>query len=139
MKFGGEKPTEMLSLNELLLHRNGPYQHPSWKQIRNNESGLVVKQRKNNIISVIEQPEVKRIFSDYGSEFAKGTDKMAGAIEPQFKTFTNKPMIIKDHFEINGSDTAQIGWIEVTSENGANGYLWYMKSDVYHLIILCFF
>jgi hypothetical protein len=24
---------------------------------------------------------------------------------------------------------AQIGWIEVTTENGANGYLWYMKSE----------
>ena len=68
-------------------------------------------------------------FFVYGSEFAKGTDKMAGAIEPQFKTFTNKPMIIKDHFEINGSDTAQIGWIEVAGEAGQNGYLWYLKSS----------
>jgi hypothetical protein len=24
---------------------------------------------------------------------------------------------------------AQIGWIEVTTENGASGYLWYMKSE----------
>ena len=54
---------------------------------------------------------------------------MAGAIEPQFKTFTNKPMIIKDHFEINGSDTAQIGWVEVAGEAGQNGYLWYLKSS----------
>ena len=68
-------------------------------------------------------------FFVYGSEFAKGTDKMAGAIEPQFKTFTNKPMIIKDHFEINGSDTAQIGWVEVAGEAGQNGYLWYLKSS----------
>ena len=65
----------------------------------------------------------------YGSEFAKGTDKMSGAIEPNFKTFTNRPMIIKDHFEINGSDTAQIGWIEVAGESGQGGYLWYLKSS----------
>ena len=24
---------------------------------------------------------------------------------------------------------AQIGWVEVTTENGANGYLWYLKSE----------
>ena len=65
----------------------------------------------------------------YGSEFAKGQDGMKGAIEPNFKTFKNKPMIIKDHFEINGSDTAQIGLIEVAGESGQGGYLWYLKSS----------
>jgi uncharacterized protein YccT (UPF0319 family) len=24
---------------------------------------------------------------------------------------------------------AQIGWVEVTTENGATGYLWYLKSE----------
>ena len=68
-------------------------------------------------------------FFVYGSEFDKGTDKMGGSIEPNFKTFTNRPIIIKDHFEINGSDTAQIGWIEVAGESGQGGYLWYLKSS----------
>ena len=69
-------------------------------------------------------------FFVYGSEFGKGTDPMTDSVEPQFKTFTNNPLIIKDHFEINGSDTAQIGWIEVSGqESGANGYLWYLKSE----------
>ena len=68
-------------------------------------------------------------FFVYGSEFDKGTDTMSGSIEPNFKTFTNQPMIIKDHFEINGSDTAQIGWIEVAGESGQGGYLWYLKSS----------
>ena len=68
-------------------------------------------------------------FFVYGSEFDKGTDTMSGSIEANFKTFTNQPMIIKDHFEINGSDTAQIGWIEVAGESGQGGYLWYLKSS----------
>ena len=68
-------------------------------------------------------------FFVYGSEFDKGTDKMGGSIEPNFKTFTNRPIIIKDHFEINGSDTAQIGWVEVAGESGQGGYLWYLKSS----------
>ena len=65
----------------------------------------------------------------YGSEFKKGTDAMTESVEPSFKTFTNKPMILKDHFEINGSDTAQIGWVEVTGESGQGGYLWYLKAS----------
>jgi len=68
-------------------------------------------------------------FFVYGSEFDKGTNTMSGSIEPSFKTFTNRPIIIKDHFEINGSDTAQIGWIEVAGESGQGGYLWYLKSS----------
>jgi len=68
-------------------------------------------------------------FFVYGSEFGKGTDTMQASVEPKFQTFTNKPMIIKDHFEINGSDTAQIGWIEVAGESGQGGYLWYLKSS----------
>ena len=65
----------------------------------------------------------------YGSEYAKGTSGMEGTIHPQYKTYSNSPIIMKDHFAINGSDTSQIGWIEVDSENGASGYLWYMKSE----------
>jgi len=68
-------------------------------------------------------------FFVYGSEYDKGTDTMAGAVQPTFKSFTNKPIIIKDHFEISGSDTAQIGWVEVSGEAGQTGYLWYMKAE----------
>jgi len=67
-------------------------------------------------------------FFVYGSEFAKGQDTMQSSVEPNFQTFTNRPMILKDHFEINGSDTAQIGWVEVSGETGQGGYLWYLKS-----------
>ena len=65
----------------------------------------------------------------YGSEFAKGTGNFNEKLDPSYATFTNSPIILKEHYSINGSDTAQIGWIEVTSENGASGYLWYMKSE----------
>ena len=43
--------------------------------------------------------------------------------------FQNKPIILKDTYEVSGSDMAQIGWIEIQTENGANGYLWYLKSE----------
>jgi hypothetical protein len=68
-------------------------------------------------------------FFVYGSEFAKGTLGMDGSITPEVETFTNKPIILKDKFEVSGSDTAQIGWIEVSGEAGQSGYLWYMKAE----------
>ena len=65
----------------------------------------------------------------YGSEFKKGTNGMQGSIEADDVIFDNKPIILKDKYAVNGSDMAQIGWIEVTTENGATGYLWYLKSE----------
>jgi hypothetical protein len=58
----------------------------------------------------------------YGSEFRKGTVGMQGSLEAD-------DIILKDKYSVSGSDMAQIGWIEVTTENGANGYLWYLKSE----------
>ena len=86
-----------------------------------------------------------RVFV-YGSEFEKGrsyltaagyTDAGAygtatdsrGANEPKFKTYSNKPIILKDYYEVSGSDTSKIGWVEVTTEGGQGGYLWYLKAE----------
>ena len=65
----------------------------------------------------------------YGSEFKKGTTGMIGSLEAEDEIFSNSPIIIKDKYAVSGSDMAQIGWIEVTTENGASGYLWYLKSE----------
>jgi len=54
---------------------------------------------------------------------------MVGSLEAEDSIFSNKPIIIKDKYAVNGSDMAQIGWVEVTTENGATGYLWYLKSE----------
>ena len=74
-----------------------------------------------------------------GSEYGKGasyadetgtykTDSR-GANEPTFKSFHNKPIIMKDYYEVSGSDTARIGWVEVASETGTSGYMWYLKAE----------
>ena len=65
----------------------------------------------------------------YGSEFKKGTNGMDGSLEADDVFFENSPIIIKDKYAVSGSDMAQIGWVEVTTENGASGYLWYLKSE----------
>lgn len=65
----------------------------------------------------------------YGSEFKKGTNGMQGSLEADDIFFENSPIILKDKYSVNGSDMAQIGWVEVTTENGATGFLWYLKSE----------
>ncbi len=71
----------------------------------------------------------------YGSEFAKGVSGTGDgtvsipAIEPQLSTFSNKPIIIRNRYAVSGSDTAQIGWVEVAGEDGTSGYLWYLKAE----------
>ena len=65
----------------------------------------------------------------YGSEFSKGVDGQNLANEPQFKSFENKPIILKDTYIVSGSDTASIGWIETSGEDGQSGYMWYLKAE----------
>ena len=73
-----------------------------------------------------------------GSEFGKGKNDQGGTasttdgfgtVKPTHKSFTNKPIIMKDYYEISGSDTSQVGWVEITGEAGQSGYLWYLKAE----------
>ena len=85
----------------------------------------------------------KKIFV-YGSDFQKGTstgNAPVGAntyaaannpmvtVDPNFTQYSNSPIIIRSQYTINGSDTAQIGWVEVATEDGTGGYLWYLKAE----------
>jgi len=73
-----------------------------------------------------------------GSEYQKGDSyyDATGAVAtdrhqantPVFKQYDNKPMIMKDYYEVSGSDTSQVGWVEVAGEDGQNGYMWYLKA-----------
>jgi hypothetical protein len=73
----------------------------------------------------------------YGSDYSKGTTIGAGAgnsatrvsIEPVLTQFSNSPIIIRDQYVVSGSDTAQIGWVNVATEDGTDGYLWYLKAE----------
>ena len=65
----------------------------------------------------------------YGSEYGKGSSLAGNSVDASFTTFSNKPIILRDKYAVNGSDVAQIGWVEVTTEIGTGGYLWYLKSE----------
>ena len=108
---------------------------------------LVVETPESNVVSV--EPYATAALSTLsdgtatllviGSEYGKGQSysdftgthsaERRTALEPSFKSFTNKPIIMKDYYEVSGSDASQIGWVEVTGEEGQSGYLWYLKAE----------
>ena len=47
------KYTEAVTFHYLMLHRNGPYGYPTWKQVRSGENTLSRLLRKNNKISIM--------------------------------------------------------------------------------------
>jgi hypothetical protein len=77
----------------------------------------------------------------FGSEYAKGGSVLAGtdggangntqyvSVDPQFTQHSNSPIILKSQYVVSGSDMAQIGWVEVATEDGTSGYLWYLKAE----------
>ena len=65
----------------------------------------------------------------YGSEYGKGSINVGNTVNAKSEYFNNSPIIIRDKYSVNGSDTAQIGWVEVATEDGTSGYLWYLKSE----------
>ena len=77
---------------------------------------------------VFDADEAVTVFV-YGSEYAKGSPEANGTLTPAFTQYSNKPIILRDEFEVNGSDAAQIGWVEVATEDGTSGYLWYLKAE----------
>ena len=79
----------------------------------------------------------------YGSDYQKGQSTQAApvggvipaqnvsrvSIDPQFTQFSNSPIILRSQYVVSGSDMAQIGWVEVATEDGTSGYLWYLKAE----------
>ena len=110
---------------------------------------LVVETPDSNVVSVEPYAEATLTaagLSDaaatvlvIGSEYGKGqsysditgthSSDRREAIEPTFKHFDNKPIIMKDYYEVSGSDASQVGWVEVSGEEGQSGYMWYLKAE----------
>ena len=78
----------------------------------------------------------------YGSDYGKGSQiatntAVAGnqlpntrvSVTPNFTQYSNSPIILRSQYTISGSDMSQIGWVEVATEDGTSGYLWYLKAE----------
>jgi hypothetical protein len=72
----------------------------------------------------------------YGSDYIKGTNLTGtgnnaarNSVNPVLTQYSNSPVIIRNQYVINGSDMAQIGWVEVATEDGTGGFLWFLKAE----------
>lgn len=83
-------------INAYFLNLNGPYQYPSWKQIRTSDNPVTRLHIKNNIMSVSPAPSVITVVNGSGSglnaQFLnKRPDTFTNFIEPPI-SFKNKPL-----------------------------------------------
>ena len=65
----------------------------------------------------------------YSSITGTAASSSRTSLEPTFKSYGNQMQILKDYYAVSGSDASQVGWVEVTGEEGQNGYLWYLKAE----------
>ena len=63
-----------------------------------------------------------------GTAFEPGTAQPAG-LSPDIIEYSNDVMIIKDSFEVTGSEATNIVYFKVDNEHMGSGYLWYLKGE----------
>jgi len=63
-----------------------------------------------------------------GNMHAEGTGQ-PGSILPRVHTYSNKCMIIKESFEVTGSEATNVVYFKVDNEHFGSGYLWYLKGE----------
>jgi hypothetical protein len=60
-----------------------------------------------------------------GNMYAQGTNQPTAFADIGIRKFTNPFMIVKDRYEVNGSQATNIGWVDL----GGGNYRWYMKGE----------
>ena len=65
-------------------------------------------------------------FPIVGNMFAQGTGQNVGYLESDVVKRTNPYMILKEKYEVTGSQATNVGWIDV----GGGDYRWYVKSEM---------
>ncbi len=66
-----------------------------------------------------------RDFIVLGNLYGQGTEQPAHFIEPDAKKRSNPFMIVKDRFQVNGSQATNIGWVNI----GGGEYRWFMYGE----------
>ena len=60
-----------------------------------------------------------------GNMYAQGTNQPVAFDEPGIRRYSNPFMIVKDRYEVNGSQATNIGWVNI----GGGEYRWFMKGE----------
>ena len=60
-----------------------------------------------------------------GNIYAQGTNQPTGFTDPGIKRYTNPYMIVKDRYEVNGSQATNVGYVNL----GGGDYRWFMYGE----------
>ena len=63
-----------------------------------------------------------------GNTFAENTDQPSSML-PRIHTYENNVMIIKESFEVSGTEATNVIYFKVDNEKMGSGYLWYLKGE----------
>jgi len=85
--FSHDLPNTASYFPALMIHRNGPYGYPTWKQIRNGDNPLIRKQIKNNIMTTVQEPGQNKTHIQNGVQEYDITDKFG-----QIRSFVETPI-----------------------------------------------
>ena len=97
-KVNGFLPDGAMLFNSLMLHRNGPYGYPMWKQTRTHDHPVVVYQRNCNIISVRDRPRSFTYVSNV--QTANGSlwnAQVTGLKGNSFTSYIEQPLSSRHH------------------------------------------
>lgn len=60
-----------------------------------------------------------------GNMYAQGTNQPSKFTDPDVEKYTNQFMIVKDRYQVNGSQATNIGWVNL----GGGEYRWFMYGE----------
>mgnify|MGYP003131529375 CR=1 FL=1 len=63
-----------------------------------------------------------------GNAFPEGSAQPEG-LSPRVHEYSNKVMIMKETFEVTGSEATNVVYVKVNSPEFGSGYLWYLKGE----------
>ena len=101
-----------------------------------NELALVTAKPANNTATLVPYKNASwtalaasDVLTIIGNEFRENTGQPAG-ITPSANEYTNSVAIMKESFEVSGSEATNKIYFQVTDPNtGETGYLWYIKGE----------
>ena len=90
-----------------------------------NPADVVLVKMDNNTFATGDLTLSNAKFLVIGNIYAQGTNQPTGFTDPGIVRYTNPYMIIKDRYEVNGSQATNVGYVNL----GGGDYRWFMHGE----------
>jgi len=88
-------------------------------------SNAVLVKMDNTVVANADVTAASAKFIIIGNIYAQGTNQPSGFTDPGIVRYTNPYMIVKDRYEVNGSQATNIGYVNL----GGGDYRWFMYGE----------